>query len=353
MKTKIWVSLLLASVVVAAASPKSKAPPRPRYRVFELPTLPGTSNSFARSINNRGDILGSSKTKDGAYHVFLFTHGEVFDLGLELEPSHFRGFSINDSGQIVAPVASAFYTYLNVQPPPPGYGSPYGFTVNNAGVVAGFAQTVSPWPNTRTHAEGFLYQNGVFHWIAPLEPYGQTAVYQVNNRGQAAGFATTNGFEQAMLYANGQAIILGALQDGDHARATALNDLGHAVGTSSREIEYAQLEIEGFFFRDGMTKLAGLPGLPFCDPRAINNYDEIVGDCSDFSAINRGFFQSDDRFYDLNELIPRRSGIIESASDINESGWVVGSMRTRQGASRAVLLKPIGVWKHWRATHAP
>jgi probable HAF family extracellular repeat protein len=74
------------------------------YTVTDLGTLGGT-NSVPYAINNKGQVVGSSKITSGNQHAFLWKRGTLYDLnslisnnsGWELT----NASSINDVGQIV------------------------------------------------------------------------------------------------------------------------------------------------------------------------------------------------------------------------------------------------------------
>jgi probable HAF family extracellular repeat protein len=89
------------------------------YSVTDLGTLGGPyTEGFG--LNNTGQVTGHSSTSDGAQHAFLYSNGQMTDLG-----------TLGDSNS---------YSF--------------GVSINNAGQVTGYADTpTGPW-----HA--FLYSNG-------------------------------------------------------------------------------------------------------------------------------------------------------------------------------------------------
>src|SRR5690349_6273383 len=62
--------------------------------MIDLGTL-GGRNSSASSVNDRGEIVGSSQTTDGSYHSFLWRAGHMRDLGPLISRQ------INNRGQIL------------------------------------------------------------------------------------------------------------------------------------------------------------------------------------------------------------------------------------------------------------
>ncbi len=128
----------------------------------------GGSSSAASAINNRGDVDGTSATKDGVPHAYLWTRewGKMRDLGT-LHP---------DDVLSVAPCCK---------------------TVNNHRQVVGFALDAS----FNSHA--FLWQNGVMKdlndLIAKRSPWSLQAALSINDAGEIAGYGTIDGDVHAFV----------------------------------------------------------------------------------------------------------------------------------------------------------
>ncbi len=83
-----------------------------------LPELPGTTDSYAGSVNRRGQIVGSLRT-DGDSMAVLWSRGHVLDLNSAVPPGtpHLSyASSINDSGQILAHTSDAGPVVLTPAP---------------------------------------------------------------------------------------------------------------------------------------------------------------------------------------------------------------------------------------------
>src|SRR5882724_4659996 len=341
MKLKIIASLgLLLFVQISFAGPP------PHYVAFELGALPGSSNSYAFALNNSGEIIGASQTASGEIHSVLFRGREVIDLGAIYSDGLLGGWDINDSGQYVVPGYSPTFDRHTVTLPE-GYSIAVASGLNNSGVVAGLAaKGFGP--------EAFLYSNGVFNFLEGPVPGLPSAVSHVNNYGQAVGVSDvilneSQTTPHAVLFSDGHAIDLGTLPGSPLSSAYNLNDLGHVVGISPVDIpdNLPPRLGKGFLYRDGvMTPLIELPGFPETFPAAINGTDQIVGTASwtypdglfSYNTINVGFIQIGEASYNINTLLPRRHDwTVTYLSDINEAGWIVGTVLTH-GVYRAVLL---------------
>ena len=65
----------------------------------DLGTLGGTV-SYARGINDSGQVVGYSYTSSGIYHAFLWQNGSMTDLGT-LGGTESYAYGINNNGWIV------------------------------------------------------------------------------------------------------------------------------------------------------------------------------------------------------------------------------------------------------------
>ena len=129
--------------------------------VFDLGTLPGGTLSEALGVNNLGQVVGYSTTRDGSTHAFLWQRGVMQDLGtLGPEYAFSQANGINNRGEIVGvSCKQAPYRILN-----------------------------NPWPPFNDPScRAFHWQNGVMRNLG-VSPGGTFSSAQaINNRGQVVG----------------------------------------------------------------------------------------------------------------------------------------------------------------------
>ena len=166
---------------------------RTNYIVLDPSGVLGTNRSFARGINNVGDIVGGYFDNDGNEHGFLFHHGVLTTLDV--------------------PFAGSLGTQLN--------------SLNDSGTIVGV------WVDGAFTAHGFTYQKGAF---AHLDYPGalDTFPYAINARGDIAGNwdSDQSTVGHGFVFSNGQLFSIDApdaILDG--TAATGINDNGQVVGS--------------------------------------------------------------------------------------------------------------------------
>lgn len=202
-------------------------------KMIELDTLGGTE-SDAKRINSKGQIIGSSNKQDGSWTAYLYQ----------------RDSGMQELGTL-------------------GGANSHGMALNDAGVAVGFADTA----NGDWHA--FLYRRG-----APLKDLGTfggkiSYASAINNAGQVAGTATiADGSRHAFLYDEAHGMVdLGTL-GGRYSSATTINDQGVVAGAS----EMPDRSWHAFVY-DGtrMSDLGAVIGYGDSYATGINNAGHVVG----------------------------------------------------------------------------
>jgi probable HAF family extracellular repeat protein len=254
---------------------------------------PGVAAAWA--INNLGQVGGMSSLGYQMPSAWQ-SNGTPIALG---EPISVRGDAaitdINNNGQMVGFAidhehsTSLFYG-LSIGSFSAYYSIPYG--LNDLGVAVGIAVThdipASQAVMWTTAGMTLLDTRVTTDENNEIVDYGHSTAYDINNLGQIIGYAEYEDGGRATLWENGTMYDLGALGTYNGSTAFAINDAGIAVGDSNGR---------AVSFKDGQV-------------------------------------------LDLNTLVdPAALGglILKSATDINQQGWIVGTMSN----GHLFLLKPI------------
>jgi len=159
-------------------------------------------DSYAAGVNDKGQVVGESKTTIGTWSAFLYENGTMKDLGsLGGENSAARG--INNKGQVVG----------------------------SSDIVA-----FSPF----SHA--FLYSDGKMTDLGTLVGVGYSEGTGINNNGQVVGYSWKNtgalpSAYRAFIYENGKMTDLNSLVSGRSGwvlnEAFGINDKGQIIGVGN------------------------------------------------------------------------------------------------------------------------
>ena len=303
--------------------------------------LPSATYSFARSINNNGQIVGESQVGSGVQQV-LWQNGEIAQLG----SSWWNAKSINDSGQIAGTGGNSdgmtravvwqndSATELGAYPGTSTAES-RAYGINDAGDVVGYS---------------FWYDTGDFYWLAtlwksgkiyalgPVEPIParQSEALDINNFGQAVGWSTVNHVSQAALWQDGLTTTL-PMPGGSPGEAHSINDAGQIVGWFSPYTD----NIHAFIWENGRSTDLGTFGNSLTYAEAINNRGQVVGYSQGENGC-RPFIWEGGSLVDLNDLVSSESNwLLETAMDINDAGQIIGAGRNPAGQVEAFLLTPV------------
>jgi probable HAF family extracellular repeat protein len=159
-------------------------------------------NSFAFSLNNRGDIAGSYTDASGSYHGYLYNHGKITDIEF---PGGFntQAFGVNDLRQVIgvftdsakAPHAFLLRRGVYKQIDLPNGIQTVPFSINDSTEIVGQFVNVA-----KTTGHGYLQiKSGKFTlYDAPHAAPNSTYLISINNRNQIVGFY----FDKAGMYHN-------------------------------------------------------------------------------------------------------------------------------------------------------
>jgi probable HAF family extracellular repeat protein len=300
----------------------------------------GGVNSFADSVNNKGQVVGGAETTDA-------------------NSEDFCGFNANG----LAPSSTACLPFVfqnGVMTRLPTLGGPNGIAnwINNRSEAVGWAETINKDPNP---ACGVLQFQPVL-WgktstttlqTFPGDPDGIAT--SINDNGQVVGatgtctpFNANLGVylapKHAMLWEGGTAINLGnlggdGLGGGNHA--CAINNNGQVVGHSDLTGD-TTFHTFLWTWETGMKDLGTLPGDFASTAVSLNDPGVIVGTSLDSNFNPRAFVWAGGSMMDLNGALtsnPQKIYLL-LASSINASGEIVGLGVTSDGNLHGFLATP-------------
>ncbi|MFA5251925.1 MAG: DUF3466 family protein [Phycisphaerae bacterium] len=332
------------------------------YNIIDLGTLPGYETSRAWCINNNGQIVGFVDALDNFKEkAVLFDAtggGNNIDLGTLGGENSFAS-SINNNGQIVggamnsaspdttcATIFDASGEGVNTS-----LGKGFANSINNNDLIVGASEG-------KGHAVLFdPTGQGDNTDLGTLEGYLYSEARSINNNGVIVGYSFSSGDSRATLFSpNGQGsnIDLGTL-GGQSSAAVSINDNGQIVGRASTGANESRwFDHAAIFDPDYVGDNIDLGTLDEFDGSvalSINNKGQIVGQawkwnvqCNWGIPLHAVLFDptGSGNNIDLNDLInPDTGWELESASCINDNGWIVGFGTNPDSYRRAFLLTPV------------
>jgi probable HAF family extracellular repeat protein len=325
-----------------------------RYSVIDLGTLGGVT-SYAWSINDSGQIVGSSWDSSGRERPCLFdpTGGGANTDLRTLGGDSGIARAVNASGQIVGyAYDSGRYVRAcifdptgagnNIELPTLGSNQSRAFAISNSGQIVGsvFDSTRHSW-----RACWFDPEGGPAKVLGPS--VGTSLALSVNDRIQIVGYAFTSSGFRAYLF-NEQDVTsnvnLGTL-GGPDSDASSINNSGQIVGWAGSGSGYPHACLFDPTGGGANIDLGTLSGYERSSAYFINDVGQIIG-----SAYN-----SEDQRHaclfdptghgnniDLNTLIEPSSGWrLVYPNSINNNGSIVGWGINPEGYEHAFLLTPI------------
>jgi len=307
------------------------------YLAIDLGTL-GGDRSQANAISDNGQIVGLSRAEPGQlfpFRAFLWDNGVMRDLGALPDQANSQAHDVNNAGQVVgsssipATAQSAFlWTSGNMTQLGDLGGFTQAYAINTAGHAAG-GSAVGNGPTDKIHAVLWREDD-----ITVLENLGgrQTQAFGINSAGQIVGWSQlpTGEFQPVLWGLDGQIETLASF-DGPASAASDISEAGVIVGGSATP----DWVMHAVLWRDDeMSVLPSFGGAS--GAAAINESGEIVGYSDMPSGSRRGVLWRDGSVIDLGTI----GGSTSWATDINEAGQIVGFGETESGETHAILWVP-------------
>jgi probable HAF family extracellular repeat protein len=157
--------------------------------------LPVGASSFANSINDMGEIVGSSQTDEvlskslnwnGPSHAFLYRQNKMIDLGTLPGDTNSSAYGINSSGQIVGTSDEHTFLYSNGRMRNIG-GDFTPAAINDHGQIIGNKNFTTTGTPPVFYTRGYLYEGGLLRNLGTLPTFPATKALSINNSGEIVG----------------------------------------------------------------------------------------------------------------------------------------------------------------------
>lgn len=257
------------------------------YTISQILTSSG-GGQVPRRLNNIGDFVGRAvNPTGGGTNAATWRHGT-------LQSNHLGAL--------------------------PGGDYSSGFSINDAGQVAGASNTASALVPFFWNATSGLQR------IPLLRGDNCGQAVSINKYGHVAGYSSGPNGPRGFLWAQASGIRnLGCLPGGNSSRANAVNDSDEVAGTSGspsgdRAVVWTSI--------GNIRDLGTLAGDTSSEATAINNAGEVVGYSKGPRGLRAFLWSPGTGMQSLGVLA---GGNSSRATDVNDSGVVVGSSATSSG----------------------
>ena len=346
----------------ASTSFQVRVLPKPAYALVDLGDLPGRPSGFGFGVNDQVWIAGSVQSQPSDVHATLskgFTgNGSLLDLGT-LGGATATARAISASNVIAGFVTrtgnpnreaavwdNGTWTGLGFLP-----GGTYSEAqaINRNTTVVGYSETAGG------RLGAFVYTAGSLQALPSISNALGTVATAIADDGWIAGYATFADGTESIFDGTAGALALRAGSGLPKSRALGVNNSRVMVGYQESAGGVRQAFLLDATAGTSPVDLGKLPGQNNAVARAINNFNQVVGQSGNSPSSQRAFVYSAGRLNDLNDLIfdsrtsdggdfvfAESNWVLNDAASINSDGFIVGT-GTRNGFSRAYLAAPAWV----------
>ncbi len=399
---------ILIAVAYGCSNPSQVTQPRQQsavaaaavqYEVVKLPSIPGGTLARGMAINQQGWVAGWSNQADGTRRAVLWKNGVLTNLNTLGGPSSTVPWpGLNDAGTVVGishtgesdPLHEDWSCEAGVflpggltdlicrgfvwqngllrELPPLGGNHSFGAGVNNTGQVVGWAETAVHDP-TCVGAQELQFRAALWdpkagangkikaRELSPLPGDSASAATAINDLGLAVGISGKcdqavgrfSALHAVLWDKSGRPSEIPNLGGITWHTPMDINATGDVVGFSNPPGEDPEGDFiaQAFFWANGapeVEKIGTLDGDPVSEAFAINSAGQVVGiSFGDLVRGPRAFIWQDHVLTNLNDLVDIAPDVLLSAQDINDAGQITG--RVLDGVTsevRAFVATPVG-----------
>ncbi len=343
--TAVLAGLATVTLILFSTHGREARGAAPPYTVIDLGTFGTVQSAHALDVNDAGQVVGIA-----ANRAFLWQNGTKTDLGRLASGSGASGAGINEAGQVAG--------YATLTTPPTGThavlwsgGAIIDLTPDLPANQGGAATAINEVGQVVGHVAwgaAFLWHNGVRTSLGDLGG-GSSAASDINDSGVVVGASYTTDMtplglmQHPFIWQNGVMTDLGVLAGDEDAMAAAINNAGQIAGSSGR----TDPDTYESFYRAFVYSTGVMTPLPVPSPEVyasdINEAGVVVGTMRAAGGVSKfhGWIYADGVVTNLNTLIPAGTGLhIQYPNAINNAGQIAATALDAQGHNHAVLLTP-------------